>query len=289
VRSFPGIQSVFLHPLEALHGDLGVICPCNPTKPCDALLLISHSGATAELMRLLPIVRTRVRTLVAVTRDPDSILARSCTKWLDAGTGVDMGREMRQGEEKPASDEADCALPAPTSSVVAALAVGDALALCLSRMRIGWDASGSTRRRDFLRCHPGGQLGIEVSTRLMSVKVGMELTTPLSARTRRPWSHLSRVRFQLEVVQHISQRPPSYHSPATSSSIIHVQTQITPPRLPRASADTPRPPHSHAPSPRRPPRRRRSTRGAKKEDSLPFQPHIEPEIPVPFHPSLRLP
>lgn len=149
---------MFLHPLEALHGDLGVICPCSPTSPCDALILISHSGATAELMRLLPIVRSRVRHLVAVTRDPDSILARACGGWLDAGTGS-FGTKGGAKE----TDEADSALPAPTSSVVCALAVGDAVALSLSRLRIGWAKGGKERRADFLRCHPGGQLGIEVS------------------------------------------------------------------------------------------------------------------------------
>ncbi|SCZ90393.1 BZ3500_MvSof-1268-A1-R1_Chr1-3g01960 [Microbotryum saponariae] len=154
-----GIQSVFLHPLEALHGDLGVICRCSPTSPCDALLMISHSGATAELMRLLPIIRPRVRTLIAVTRDPDSVLARACAGWLDAGTGA----STKSAGEK-VTDEADSALPAPTSSVVAALAIGDAVALTLSKMRIGWGRDGKARRADFLRCHPGGQLGIEVSS-----------------------------------------------------------------------------------------------------------------------------
>lgn len=112
-------------------------------------------------MRLLPIVRPRVRSLVAVTRDPDSVLARACSNWLDAGTGAYVG-VTKDGREK-VTDEADSALPAPTSSVVSALAVGDALALSLSKMKLGWEADGKTRRHDFLRCHPGGQLGIEVS------------------------------------------------------------------------------------------------------------------------------
>lgn len=156
-----GIQAVFLHPLEALHGDLGVICPCSPHNPCDAMLLISHSGATAELMRLLPIVRPRVRTLIAVTRDSDSVLARGCTNWLDAGTGAYVGPTKDGGMK--VTDEADSALPAPTSSVVSALAIGDALALTLSKMRLGWHKDGKARRQEFLHCHPGGQLGIVVS------------------------------------------------------------------------------------------------------------------------------
>lgn len=155
-----GIQAVFLHPLEALHGDLGVVCPCNPTHACDAAILLSHSGATAELMRLLPILRPRVRTMIAVTRDPESVLARGCAHWLDAGTGAYTGG-MKGGEK--VTDEADSALPAPTSSVVTALAICDALALSLSKIRLGWTKDGKARRADFLRCHPGGQLSIEVS------------------------------------------------------------------------------------------------------------------------------
>lgn len=112
-------------------------------------------------MRLLPIVRPRVKSLIAVTRDPDSVLARGCAGWLDAGTGAYVG-VTKDGREK-VTDEADSALPAPTSSVVSALAVGDALALSLSKMKLGWEADGKARRHDFLRCHPGGQLGIEVS------------------------------------------------------------------------------------------------------------------------------
>ncbi|GEM06285.1 arabinose-5-phosphate isomerase [Rhodotorula toruloides] len=152
-----GIQAAFLHPVEALHGDLGIVCSCSPSAPCDTLLLISHSGATAELMRLLPIIRPRVRSLVAVTRDPDSVLAKSCHGWLDAGTGVYPARLP-----KGTTDEADSTLPAPTSSVVSALAIGDALALTLSRLRIGWDKGGKDRRQEFFHCHPGGQLGIQL-------------------------------------------------------------------------------------------------------------------------------
>ncbi|BGP12556.1 hypothetical protein JCM10213v2_000473 [Rhodosporidiobolus nylandii] len=161
-----GIQSVFLHPLEALHGDLGVVCSCTPTTPCDTLLMISHSGATAELMRLLPIIRPRVRSLVAVTRDPDSVLAKSCHGWLDAATGV-----YPEGLPKGTTDEADSALPAPTNSVVTALAMGDALALTLSRLKIGWAKDGKDRRAEFFHCHPGGQLGIKLGREGRGVEV----------------------------------------------------------------------------------------------------------------------
>ncbi|GAA5876021.1 hypothetical protein JCM16303_006994 [Sporobolomyces ruberrimus] len=160
-----GVQAAFLHPVEALHGDIGSVCSCStysptPVAPCDVLLLISHSGATAELMRLLPIIRPRVRSLVAVTRDPDSVLARASNGWLDSGTGVYPAQKGPAGVGT--TDEADSALPAPTSSVVAALAIGDALALTLSRMKMGWHKDGKDRRSRFHYNHPGGQLGIEL-------------------------------------------------------------------------------------------------------------------------------
>lgn len=158
-----GSTSVFLHPVEALHGDLGCICPCSPHSPCDSLLLISHSGATAELMRLIPIVRNRVKSLIAITSNPDSILAKACSGWLDAGTGAYVP-SLEENNGEAATDEADSALPAPTSSVVAALAIGDAMALSLSRLRVGWNATGKERRQAFLFSHPGGRLGIDVSS-----------------------------------------------------------------------------------------------------------------------------
>ncbi|GAA5859660.1 hypothetical protein JCM8547_006181 [Rhodosporidiobolus lusitaniae] len=173
-----GIQAVFLHPLEALHGDLGVVCSCTPSSPCDILLLISHSGATAELMRLLPIIRPRVRSLVAVTRDPESVLAKSCHGWLDAATGV-----YPEGLPKGTTDEADSALPAPTNSVVTALAIGDALALTLSRLRLGWDKDGKDRRAEFFHCHPGGQLGIQLGREGRGVEMPPPPPAPAASKT----------------------------------------------------------------------------------------------------------
>lgn len=120
-------------------------------------------------MRLLPIIRPRVRSLVAVTRDPDSVLARASNGWLDSGTGVYPAQKGPAGVGT--TDEADSALPAPTSSVVAALAIGDALALTLSRMKMGWHKDGKDRRSRFHYNHPGGQLGIEVSNRSLEFRL----------------------------------------------------------------------------------------------------------------------
>lgn len=110
-------------------------------------------------MRLIPVVRPRLRYLIAVTRDPDSVLSRACTGWLDAGTGAVAGIG---GTGEKTTDEADCELPAPTSSVICGLAMGDALALCLSRLRVGWNSGGKERRKEFFKHHPGGQLGLQL-------------------------------------------------------------------------------------------------------------------------------
>jgi arabinose-5-phosphate isomerase len=128
-----GTPSFFLHAVEAVHGDLGMI-----TKN-DVLILISHSGETSEIINLLPHLAQFSCPLIAITGRPESTLAKAATIHLD--TGVRM--------------EADSRGLAPTSSTTATIAVGDALALTLADMR------GFTRQA-FGRFHPGGSLGKKV-------------------------------------------------------------------------------------------------------------------------------
>ncbi|KAI8054046.1 hypothetical protein BDF22DRAFT_682719 [Syncephalis plumigaleata] len=127
-----GSLAVFLHPTEALHGDLGVIAPG------DALLLFSHSGRTEELVRLVNILHQQQRScrVVAVCGDANSPLGQLSDAWIDARVDA----------------ESDPTLPAPTASTTLALALGDCLALTLARMR-------SITCRDFAANHPGGNLG----------------------------------------------------------------------------------------------------------------------------------
>jgi len=176
-------------------------------------------------MRLLPIVRPRVRSLIAVTRDADSVLARSCHGWMDAGTGV-----YPTGMPKGTTDEADSALPAPTSSVVSALAIGDALALTLSRLKIGWDADGKERRLQFFHCHPGGQLGLQVRQR--SLLVSARAVADASS------SHSSVVKAAA------SRSPPPRPSPLPLARP-HLYPRQSPPRAP-----SPLSPYPYTPSPR---------------------------------------
>ncbi len=128
-----GTPSFFLHAVEAVHGDLGMI------TPQDVLILISHSGETAEIVNLLPHLKQFHCPLISITGRPGSTLALASTVHLDTGVRT----------------EADSRGLAPTSSTTATIAIGDALALTLADMR------GFTRK-NFGKFHPGGSLGSEV-------------------------------------------------------------------------------------------------------------------------------
>lgn len=128
-----GTPSFFLHAVEAVHGDLGMI-----TNE-DILILISHSGETPEITNLLPHLDQFSCPLIAITGRPESTLAKAATVHLDTGVRI----------------EADSRGLAPTSSTTATIAIGDALALTLADMR------GFTRQA-FGKYHPGGSLGRKV-------------------------------------------------------------------------------------------------------------------------------
>lgn len=131
-----GTPSIFLHPTEALHGDLGRI------RKDDALLALSNSGESAEVLALLPSMRALGTRIVAITGAQGSTLARHADCVLDIG---------RVQEACPLN-------LAPTASTTAMLALGDALAMVVLRER-------AFSREDYARFHPGGSLG----RRLMKV------------------------------------------------------------------------------------------------------------------------
>ena len=125
-----GTPSFFLHPAEAIHGDLGMIVRG------DVVLAISNSGETEELVRLLPSIKRIGAEIVAITGNPASTLAKGADYHLSAAI----------------SKEA-CPLGlAPTASTTATLALGDALAMALL-LRKGF------KEEDFAFLHPGGKLG----------------------------------------------------------------------------------------------------------------------------------
>lgn len=125
-----GTPSFFMHPTEAIHGDLGMLVSG------DVVLAISNSGETEELLRLLPSIKRIGAEVVAITGNPASTLARTADFHLSAAI----------------SKEA-CPLGlAPTASTTATLALGDALAMALL-VRRGF------KEEDFASLHPGGKLG----------------------------------------------------------------------------------------------------------------------------------
>ncbi len=148
-----GTPAFFLHPAEALHGDLGMI------TAQDVMIALSNSGESAELLAIVPLVKRRGARIVAMTGNAASSLAREADIHLDAGVA-----------------EEACPLGlAPTASTTAALALGDALAVALLEAR-GFSAE------DFARSHPGGALGRRLLTHVSDVmRTGEAL--PVVART----------------------------------------------------------------------------------------------------------
>jgi arabinose-5-phosphate isomerase len=125
-----GTPSFFLHPAEAIHGDLGMVVKG------DVVLAVSNSGETEELVRLIPILKRMGASIVAITGNPQSTLARGADHHLSA-----------------AIPKEACPLGlAPTASTTATLALGDALAMALL-LRRGF------QEEDFAFLHPGGKLG----------------------------------------------------------------------------------------------------------------------------------
>ena len=132
--SSTGTPAYFLHPAEALHGDIGLLVAG------DVVLIVSNSGETEELIRCYELIRRVGVPIVAFTGRPGSTLARHA----DVNVDVSVAREA-------------CALDlAPTASTTAALAMGDALAVACYERR-GFTA------QDFARTHPAGRLGRKIT------------------------------------------------------------------------------------------------------------------------------
>ena len=125
-----GTAAVFLHPAEAVHGDLGIYTPGDPT------VMISKDGTSAELLALVPLLREFRSPLIGILGNRTSPLAGQLDVLLDASV----------------EREADPNNLAPTASAATAMALGDALAIALMRAR-------NFTPEEFGRFHPGGQLG----------------------------------------------------------------------------------------------------------------------------------
>jgi len=135
-----GTPAFSVHAGEAFHGDLGMI------RPIDIALMISNSGETEELIRLLPFLQHQKNLIIAMTGRLDSTLARNADLVLDVSV----------------AQEACSINLAPTSSTTATLVMGDALTVALSDAR-------NFQPEDFARFHPGGSLGRKLLTRVADV------------------------------------------------------------------------------------------------------------------------
>jgi arabinose-5-phosphate isomerase len=154
--SSTGTSAFFLHPAEAIHGDLGAI------REDDVVVALSHSGETGELIRLLESIRRIGARLIAITGSPASTLGRAADVTLDCSI----------------AEEACPMNLVPTASTTASLALGDALAMTLL-VRKGF------REEHFASLHPGGKLG----RRLLSVEqvmVGGDAAPKVLASTTMP-------------------------------------------------------------------------------------------------------
>ena len=163
-----GTASVFLHPAEAVHGDLGIYTPGDPT------VLISKDGSSAELLALVPLLREFHSPLIGILGNREAPLAGRVDVLLDASV----------------EREADPNNLAPTASAVTAMAIGDALAIALMRAR-------NFTPEEFGRFHPGGQLGrnLRLGVReamhpleeVAAVGPDSSLKQVIIAMTDRPW------------------------------------------------------------------------------------------------------
>ena len=125
-----GTPSFFLHPGEAYHGDLGMV------EKDDIVLLISNSGETDEVLKIIPFLKHQKNTIISMSGNPDSSLAKNTNFHLNVSVNVEA-----------------CPLQlAPTSSTTSTMVMGDALAVVLMKLRDFKDVN-------FARFHPGGSLG----------------------------------------------------------------------------------------------------------------------------------
>ena len=144
--SSTGTPSFFINPLDVFHGDLGVM------TSDDVVLAISNSGQTDELLRFIPMVLQMHIPIIAMSGNPDSLLA----KYADCHLNVSV------------SHEADPLNLAPTSSATAQMVMGDALAVALIKKR-------NFQPQDFAQFHPGGELGKRLLTTAQDVMRTVDL------------------------------------------------------------------------------------------------------------------
>lgn len=147
-----GNKAVFLHPAEAVHGDLGIYAPGDPT------ILISKSGATDEILRLLPILKEFKSPLIGILGNMNSVLSNEVDLAIDASV----------------SSEVDPLGIVPTASTTLTLAIGDALTAVLMSHK-------NFKREDFAKLHPAGDLGRRLKLRVKDIMQRIEKVAVVAA------------------------------------------------------------------------------------------------------------
>jgi len=151
-----GTPATFLHPVDSLHGDLGIV------GRDDVAVVLSKSGNSDELFGLVNQLKRLGVPIIALTSDADSPLGRQATVVVDASV----------------TEEACPETLAPTASTTVALALGDALAVTLLEVK-------GFRREDFAALHPGGALGRKLLLRVADVMLNQDLPTLMPDRPMR--------------------------------------------------------------------------------------------------------
>ena len=146
-----GLTSFFLNPLDALHGDIGIV------NPSDVCLMISNSGDTQELLNIFPHLQRRGNKVIGIFGNPKSFLARKCDIFLEAGIEKEI-----------------CPLNlAPTASTAVAMAIGDALASV-------WMEEQKISPVDFAYNHPAGSLGKKLTLTASDLMISISNLKPIN-------------------------------------------------------------------------------------------------------------
>lgn len=137
-----GVKSVFLHPIDALHGDIGII------GPKDVIIIFSNSGNTEEIVSIMPFLSMRSTSIIGIIGNSDSIIGKKCDICIDASITKE-----------------SCPLNiVPTTSLLIATAISNALIVAIMQL-------GNITKDDFAKSHPAGQLGRNLLLTVESVMI----------------------------------------------------------------------------------------------------------------------
>jgi len=215
-----GTRSLFLHPVEAMHGDLGMV------SPDDVVLAMSYSGETHELNLMIPTIRNLGCKVIAMTGNRSSTLAKHSDIVIDVGV------------EKEA-----CPLGlAPTASTTALLAMGDALAVVLINKK-------HFKTSDFKRFHPGGALGHRLSSQVKDIMMTGKAvpSVPISASMQEAVEEMDRHGLGALIVVDDDRRLAGIFTDGDLRRIIARQEPVF--ERPLASVMTPSPLHAFSQTP----------------------------------------